>query len=149
MRLEDWNKKVISWYWDECTWKFEIRKLIAKRQSHIATTLQASLIARFMGPKWGPYGADRTQVGPMLAPWTLLSGMPFNLFLQHHLPWWRSPVFDGDYSGFWLPYLNTTYADLHQINGFRIMVKCWICLCQAITIPITYTSNPPCTETYL
>ena len=24
-------------------------------------------IARFMGPAWGPYGADRTQVGPMLA----------------------------------------------------------------------------------
>ena len=32
-----------------------------------------SLIARFMGPTWGPSGADRTQVGPMLAPWTLLS----------------------------------------------------------------------------
>ena len=28
-----------------------------------------------MGPTWGPPGADRTQVGPMLAPWTLLSGM--------------------------------------------------------------------------
>ena len=34
-----------------------------------------SLIARFTGPTWGPYGADRTQVGPMLAPWTLLSGI--------------------------------------------------------------------------
>ena len=33
-----------------------------------------TLIARFMGPTWGPSGADRTQVGPMLAPWTLLSG---------------------------------------------------------------------------
>ena len=33
------------------------------------------LIARFMGPTcMGPSGADRTQVGPMLAPWTLLSG---------------------------------------------------------------------------
>ena len=32
------------------------------------------LIARwFMGTTWGPSGADRTQVGPMLAPWTLLS----------------------------------------------------------------------------
>ena len=28
-----------------------------------------------MGPSWGPSGADRTQVGPMLAPWTLLSGI--------------------------------------------------------------------------
>ena len=32
-----------------------------------------SLIARLMGPTWGPSGADRTQVGPMLDPWTLLS----------------------------------------------------------------------------
>ena len=34
-----------------------------------------SLIAMFMGPTWGPSGADRTQVGPKLAPWTLLSGI--------------------------------------------------------------------------
>ena len=34
-----------------------------------------SLRARFMGPTWGPTGADRTQVCPMLAPWTLLSGL--------------------------------------------------------------------------
>ena len=33
-----------------------------------------TLIARFMGPKWGPSRADKAQVGPMLAPWTLLSG---------------------------------------------------------------------------
>ena len=32
-----------------------------------------SHIARFMGSVWGPPGADRTQVGPMLVPWTLLS----------------------------------------------------------------------------
>ena len=32
-----------------------------------------SLIGRFMGPTWGPSGADRTQMGPMLASWTLLS----------------------------------------------------------------------------
>ena len=32
------------------------------------------LIARFMGRTWGPPGANRTQMGPMLAPWTLLSG---------------------------------------------------------------------------
>ena len=34
----------------------------------------ATLVARFMGPTWGPSGADRTQVGPILAPLTLLSG---------------------------------------------------------------------------
>ena len=39
----------------------------------------ATLIARFMGPTWGSSGADRTQVGPMLAPWTLLSGTVNNM----------------------------------------------------------------------
>ena len=33
-----------------------------------------TLIARFMGPTWGPLAAVRTQVGPMLVIWTLLSG---------------------------------------------------------------------------
>ena len=33
------------------------------------------LIARFMGPTWGPPWAARTQVGPMLATRTLLSGI--------------------------------------------------------------------------
>ena len=33
----------------------------------------STLIARRMGPTWGPSGADRTQVGPMLATWTSLS----------------------------------------------------------------------------
>ena len=37
------------------------------------TPKNTSLIARFMGPAWGPSGADRTKVGPMLAPWTLVS----------------------------------------------------------------------------
>ena len=31
-------------------------------------------IAKFMGPTRGPPGSCRPQMGPMLAPWTLLSG---------------------------------------------------------------------------
>ena len=31
-------------------------------------------IAKFMRPTWGPSGLYRPQMGPMLAPWTLLSG---------------------------------------------------------------------------
>ena len=38
---------------------------------YVTTT---TLIARFIGPRWGPPGADRTQAGPMWATWTLLSG---------------------------------------------------------------------------
>ena len=44
--------------------------------------ISSILIARFMGPTWGPSGADRTQVGPMLAPWTLLSGTTKCLHVQ-------------------------------------------------------------------
>ena len=40
----------------------------------MAAISQKTLIARFMGPTRGPPGDDRTQVGPMLAPWNLLSG---------------------------------------------------------------------------
>ena len=43
-----------------------------------------TLIARFMGPTWGPPGADRTQVVPMLAPWTLLSGYWSDFFQWNH-----------------------------------------------------------------
>ena len=46
-----------------------------------------SLIARFMGPTWGPPGADGTQVGPMLAPWTLLSGMFVGRVLNTNVTW--------------------------------------------------------------
>ena len=28
-----------------------------------------------MGPTWGPPGSCRPQMGPMLAPWTLLPGL--------------------------------------------------------------------------
>ena len=35
---------------------------------------QAPLIARIMGPTWGPPGSCWPQMGPMLAPCTLLSG---------------------------------------------------------------------------
>ena len=43
--------------------------------------------ARFVGPTWGPSGSCRPQVGPMLAPWTLLSGKPLtnHYWLAHHL----------------------------------------------------------------
>ena len=46
-----------------------------------------SLIARFMGPTWGPHGADRNQVGPMWAKWTLQSGM-LPAINREVLWWW-------------------------------------------------------------
>ena len=36
---------------------------------------KSCLTARFMGPTWSPSRADRTQMGPMLAPWNFLFGL--------------------------------------------------------------------------
>ena len=47
-----------------------------------------SLIARFMGPTWGSSGADRTQVDPMLAPWTLLSGLWDRPYTERNVAIW-------------------------------------------------------------
>ena len=43
--------------------------------------VEAAQIAKFMGPTWGPPGSCRPQMGPMLAPWTLLSGSVFPIHL--------------------------------------------------------------------
>ena len=55
--------------------KFHLLFLFYTERTVRVCICNASLIARFMGPTWGPSGADRTQVGPMLASWTLLSGL--------------------------------------------------------------------------
>ena len=41
-------------------------------------TPKTSQIAKFMAPTWDPPGSCRAQMGPMLAPWTLLSGSPIS-----------------------------------------------------------------------
>ena len=55
-----------------------IRHILRNVYTVYAFSYILSLIARFMGPAWGPSGADRTQVGPMLATWTLLSGVVYH-----------------------------------------------------------------------
>ena len=44
-------------------------------------------IAKSMGPTWGPPGSCRPQMGPMLAPWTLLSGKALCNAVRVCLPW--------------------------------------------------------------
>ena len=41
-------------------------------------------ITKFMGPTWGPPGSCRPQLGPMLAPWTLLPGTFRPQMLLYH-----------------------------------------------------------------
>ena len=68
-----------TFLWHHCNALFNIDELQSCPWDPLGSPQRdpdwTSLIARFMGPTWGPSGADRTQVGPMLAPWTLLSGL--------------------------------------------------------------------------
>ena len=49
-------------------------------------------IAKFLGPTWGPPGSCRPQVGPMLAPWTLLLGYISSTSVAMKLYHWRPRV---------------------------------------------------------
>ena len=68
-------------------------------------------IASFMGPTWGPSGACRTQVGPMLTTWTLLSG-------YKALRWRRSNLF------FYLYYLSTGLLVVVPLIKFGTLLAC-------------------------
>ena len=96
--MAHWRTKRILWdHWDPCC-SFDRRGCIPTSKSlahHILCILRYvisrihpmkntrgfvllwfsvvyRLIARFIRPIWGPSGTDWTQMGPMLAPWTLL-----------------------------------------------------------------------------
>ena len=64
----------------------ETVKQCKARKGHCSQVITQQTHGWFDGPTWGPSGADSTQVGPMLAPWTLLSGMvsPTQLFWRFH-----------------------------------------------------------------
>ena len=53
---------------------------------------KTSQIARFIGPTWGPPGSCRPQMGPMLAPWTLLSGITYCIS-QFRIHSWYSGIY--------------------------------------------------------
>ena len=71
-----------------------------------------SQIPRFVGPTWGPPGSCRPQMGPMLAPWTLLSGIPS----MRYVAWCHS----RDY------YLYLVTPHLCQIFGIHLMNVLWV-----------------------
>ena len=60
-------KQVAMWFRPQC-----VKRVRSNNTTVGQFTPISSLIARFKGPTWGPPGANRTQVGPMLATWTLL-----------------------------------------------------------------------------
>ena len=70
--------------------------------------LTESQIAMFMRSTWGPSGADRTQVGPILATWTLLSEIACKISASYF-----------DYIDFLIP-----TAGMTVINARRILFNC-------------------------
>ena len=82
-----------------------------------------TLIARFMGPTWGLSGADRTQVGPMLATWTLLSG----LFHYSDVTWASWPL---------KCVLNSLFSPTARISGYH----------QSATVETFCEGNSPVTS---
>ena len=58
---------------------------ISRMNKHSCFWQEQSLKARFMWPTWGPSGADMIQVGPILAPWTLLSGIVWSFAAGYYM----------------------------------------------------------------
>ena len=56
------------------TWNDSLSVLTPESHLKTNTHHKTTQIARFVGPTWGPPGSCRPQMGPMLAPWTLLLG---------------------------------------------------------------------------
>ena len=76
-------------------WHHDIEMLSIVRAIHRWPTQIPTQITRFTWPTWGPPGSCRPQLGPMVAPWTLLSGQCHSNFLSvclmahHHCCVWQ------------------------------------------------------------
>ena len=55
-------------------WKQIVQKSILLVQIFLGNYPDSKVHGAIMGPTWGPPGSCRPQMGPMMAPWTLLSG---------------------------------------------------------------------------
>ena len=100
--------------------------------AHCTFGTNPSLIARFMGPTWDPSGADRTQVGPILAPWTLLSGIIFAIAKLHHNKHIQEYSIEIILSKLWAqsgPTISCSSIMLHFIKGQTLLIS----LCHNIT----------------
>ena len=85
--------------------------LVVANISKKNTVCRISQKAKFMGPTWGPPGSCWPQVGPMLPPWTLLSGLVWSKCMaslakcKNHLlivPWLAVILFCLDWQLWWI-----------------------------------------------
>ena len=101
-------------------WRLGLAPVVSRKRTKDGTQRRAwiqqaidwcdtTLPAKFIEPTWGPSGAGRTQVGPMLAPWTLLFGNRL-LLLQDPL---RVHCIEYDHSFAF----NRVTQEWHDIHG--------------------------------
>ena len=77
--LHLWHMYHTIWKWEVRFWQiYHMEKKFDSNSPEVCSGPERSSwltqIAKFMGPTWGPPGSCRPQMGPMLVPWTLLSG---------------------------------------------------------------------------
>ena len=76
--------------WGCRRWPFVLKFDVKPHQSS-GNLIITSQIAKFMGPTWAPPGPYRPQMSPMLAPWTLLSGMVAHESVRQRYIWVSRP----------------------------------------------------------
>ena len=87
---------------------------------------KSSQIARLMGSTWGPPGSCRPQVGPMLAPWILLSGI------------WLTPCCGATMSHAILPKaISPTQITIKRNKHIVLAILYFICVCYTWCFPYT------------
>ena len=107
---------MVNEYYTDISWSEQLL-------SYAKSRIFVPLIARFMGPRWGPSGAARTQVGPMLAPWTLLSG---TLQRQVQIIWTLSLT--ENYNSRSVPLITAMCSQLDTSEKFETRKRTEVCL---------------------
>ena len=83
-----------------------------------------SHVARFMGPTWVPPGSYQPQMGPMLAPWTLLSGMVQNNMIWNGAMQSINPYPFWDQGDVCVPFYGVCSTRLHQKTALHASLSC-------------------------
>ena len=94
---------------------------------------QPPQIAKFMGPTWCPPGSCRPQMGPMLSPWTLLSGIIGSediapagiLTIRKGSHFWALQSIGGIVHQFIQQISTTMFKLLNEVVSGRCMFSTW------------------------
>ena len=93
-----------------------------------------SQISKLMRPTWGPPGSWRPQMGPMLAPWTLLSGMIHRIWRGKNIKKWYCQKEQIQTDSHWV-FLHALFSVLPapvvsrhwSLNKMTAILDRWLC----------------------